>query len=65
MASGGGEVDTPCGEEIDMASCGGVPVKFHPNKCFKFLRRKSGTGKDERLAILLLNEASQLAKLLL
>ncbi len=33
MASGGGEVDTPCGEELDMASCGGVPVKFHPNKC--------------------------------
>ncbi len=48
MASGGGEVDTPCGEELDMASCGGVPVKFHPNKCFKFPRRKFGTGKDER-----------------
>ncbi len=41
-------MDTPCGEELDKASCGDVPVKFHSNKCFKFPRRKFGTGKDER-----------------
>ena len=25
-----------CESEIDMASCGGMPVKFHPGKSFKF-----------------------------
>ena len=34
-----------CGSEVNMALCGGVPVKFHPRKCFKFPEGNLGPEK--------------------